>query len=58
MAYGGPDDLEWEEVEEDDWEVLCVEPGEQAQGGASKNGIEFTMEEVGESPARFRKSRK
>ncbi|GIL45587.1 hypothetical protein Vafri_2789 [Volvox africanus] len=49
MAYGGTEDLEWEEVEEEDWEVICVDD-EQKQG-AHRTGIEFTLDEL-EGPER------
>ncbi len=50
MAYGKAEDYEWEEVEEDDWDVLCVdEPDGQRDGTqAGPRGIEFTIEDEGE----------
>ncbi|GLI64108.1 hypothetical protein VaNZ11_007283 [Volvox africanus] len=45
MAYGGTEDLEWEEVEEEDWEVICVDD-EQKQG-AHRSGIEFVLDDEG-----------
>ncbi|EFJ49372.1 hypothetical protein VOLCADRAFT_89729 [Volvox carteri f. nagariensis] len=43
MAYGSSGDYEWEEVEEEDWEVICVDDEEQ-KTGVPRTGIEFTLE--------------
>ncbi|GFR39970.1 hypothetical protein Agub_g516, partial [Astrephomene gubernaculifera] len=45
MAYGGTGDYEWEEVDEEDWDVVCIDD-EAQQPGVPKNGIEFTLEET------------
>ena len=47
---GDADAADWEEVVEDDWDVICID-GEAPQGdaGARTGGtLEFTLEEEGE----------
>jgi hypothetical protein len=43
------DGVEWEEVD-DDWDVICTDQDAVGPRVAAEHGIQFTMEDAGQTP--------